>query len=130
MAFYENFICTLPFNSKTVNVEQFPQDELNRLYSTTSNFAGPFELSDGIEPQENATFENCGYMPLYLYNYGTWNLLGQNQYQCEGAYEIDLENTQIVVTGETITAYCGFKRRFEPLPSSAADPEQAWFLEL
>ena len=78
MPYYENFICTLPFNERTVNVENFPEDELEKLYLDTSNFSGPFELSEGVEPSVNANFENCGYMPLYLYNYGTWNLLGQN----------------------------------------------------
>lgn len=60
-------------------------------------------------------------MPLKLYNYGTWNLVGLNQDVCSGVYEIDLENTQIVVTESTIEAKCGFKRKFVPGPDAVGD---------
>jgi hypothetical protein len=60
-------------------------------------------------------------MPLKLYDYGAWNLVGLNQDECSGVWAIDLESTSITVQENEedkgnweITAKCGFKRQFLP----------------
>ena len=60
-------------------------------------------------------------MPLYLYNYGQWRLLGLNQDKCDGAYEIDLQNTSIEITEDRIVAKCGIRRKFVPDAAAASN---------
>ena len=107
--FYENFICSMVYDSKTKNLDgPFPENiskevEINGI--TTS-----------IETETIKTHQSCGVMPVYKWLSGTYEETGvYRDGACDGSdWTIDLDKTSIKESedGGEVVATCTFKRSF------------------
>ena len=110
--FYENFICSLYYDSETKNLSgaAFPEEILKDAVLNGVTYP------DRLKVKTINKHQSCGVMPVYKWLSGTYEQTGTYlDKACDGSdWTIDLTKTSIEENedGTEVTARCTFKRSF------------------